>query len=41
LAEREAISSGTDATYLVDRLKDRQQVEVKAAQIEHGALLDF
>src|SRR6516162_1520731 len=35
LAEREAIGGSTDAADLVDRLKDRQQVEIKAAQVEH------
>jgi hypothetical protein len=41
LAEREAISGTTDATDLVVGLKDRQQVEVKAAQVEYGAPPDF
>ena len=39
LAERKAISGATDSAELVDGLKDRQQVEVEAAQIEHGAAL--
>ena len=41
LAERQAISGTTDGAELVNGLKDRQQVEVKAAQIEQGAPLDF
>jgi hypothetical protein len=35
-AERQAISGTTDATDLLNGLNDRQQVEVKAAQVEHG-----
>jgi hypothetical protein len=27
----------TDGIHLVDGLEDRQQIEIKAAQIEHGA----
>ena len=37
LAERKLISGTTDGAHLVNGLEDRQQVEVKAAQIEHGA----
>ena len=37
LAECEAISGATDGAKLVDGLEDRQQVEIKAAQVEHGA----
>jgi hypothetical protein len=35
------ISGTTDGPYLVNGLKDCQQVEVKAAQIEHGTTIDF
>ena len=41
LAERQVISSSTDSAKLVNGHKDCQQVEVKAAQIEQGAPLDF
>ena len=37
MAEREAISRATDGAHLVDGLEDRQQVEIKAAQVEHSA----
>ena len=37
LAERQVISGSTDGAELVNGLEDRQQVEIKAAQIEHGA----
>ena len=41
LAECEVISGATDGAELVNGLKDGQQVEIKAAQIEHerGALV--
>jgi hypothetical protein len=35
LTERQVISGTADGAELVNGLKDRQQVEVKAAQIEH------
>src|SRR4051794_3540912 len=38
LAERQVISGTTDGAVLVNSLENGQQVEVKAAQIEHGAL---
>jgi hypothetical protein len=41
LAERKVISGTTDGTSLVNGLKDRQQVEVKAAQIEHWRAARF
>ncbi len=41
LAERQAISGTTDGAELVNGLKNGQQVEVKAAQIEQGAPLYF
>ena len=41
LTERQVISGTTDGAELVNGLKDRQQVEVKAAQIEHWRALDF
>jgi hypothetical protein len=39
LAEGEAISGATDRAKFVDGLKDRQEIEIKAAQIKHGAAL--
>jgi hypothetical protein len=36
LAERQLICGTIDSAALVDGLKDRQQVKVKAAQIEQG-----
>jgi hypothetical protein len=37
LAEREATSGIADVPKLVYGLKDRQQIEIKATQIEHDA----
>jgi hypothetical protein len=37
LAECKTVSGATDGAKLVDDLEDRQQVQIKAAQIEHGA----
>jgi hypothetical protein len=39
LAERQVISGTTDGAELVNGLKNCQQVEIKAAQIEQGAPL--
>ena len=41
MAECKTISGATDGASLVNGLKDREQVEVKAAQIEQGAPLYF
>jgi hypothetical protein len=45
LAEREAIGGTADGAKLVNGLKYRQQIEIKAAQVEHGApppfILDY
>jgi hypothetical protein len=37
LAERKAIGGATDAPDFVNRLEDRQQIKIKAAQIEQDA----
>src|SRR5262249_3881596 len=37
LAEREAIRGATDSADLVNGLEDRQQVQIKAAQVEHSS----
>jgi hypothetical protein len=39
LAEREPICRTTDGAELINGLKDRQQVEIKASQVEHGGVL--
>ena len=36
LAERKVIRGITDGPELEDGLKDRQQIEIKTAQTEHG-----
>ena len=41
LTERQVISGSADGTELINGLKDRQQVEVKAAQIEHWRAARF
>lgn len=37
LTEREAISRITDGAELVDGFEDREQVQIKTAQVEHDA----
>jgi hypothetical protein len=41
LAERESLSGATDGANLINSLKNRQQVEINAAQVEHLVRLHF
>ena len=41
LAEREAVGGSTDGAELVNGLKDRQEVEIEAGQVEHNTAPDF